>query len=347
MDKNISAPRIDWVDFAKGFVMIAIVWGHAVIPDIEFNKFFAAFRMPFFFIMAGFLLNLDKWSGDDNYKKFSEKLFKRLLVPYYLAEILFYPIWFVVCHKAGYLSYSGSRANIFPFNAFTAIFIGNGNAIGLILGVLWFLPALLFAEIIFVKLYNRLNKICAEVFVFFVAMCSLAGIYVSKISALPMGIDIALAVQIFILAGVLIRKYNFIERIDLKICAVLTLLFAIVFCMDSRVDMNFRRYGEPFLFYAGGIAGTLLVMKLSALMTRGKIFSLISDCGRQSMMILVLHIIIANILYEIIDAHTNLTFDRLFTEPIIIFVVTAAGVLIPLLIAKKFGKLPVLKYFCP
>lgn len=347
MDKNISAPRIDWVDFAKGVAIILVVLGHAISSKMDVYKFIYVFHMPFFFIMAGFLLNLNKWGGDDNYKKFSVKLFKRLLVPYYLAEILFYPIWFVVCHKAGYLSYSGSWANIFPFNAFTAIFIGNGNAIGLILGVLWFLPALLFAEIIFIKLYNRLNKICAEVFVFFVAMCSLAGLCISKISALPMGIDIALAVQIFILAGVLIRKYNFIERIDLKVCAVLTLLFTIVFCMDSRVDMNFRRYGEPFLFYAGGIAGTLLVMKLSALMTRGKIFSLISDCGRQSMMILILHPIIANILYEIIDAHTNLTFDRLFTEPIIIFVVTAAGVLIPLLIAKKFGKLPVLKYFCP
>lgn len=347
MDKNISAPRIDWVDFAKGFVMIAIVWGHAVILDIEFNKFFAAFRMPFFFIMAGFLLNLNKWGGDDNYKKFSVKLFKRLLVPYYLAEILFYPIWFVVCHKAGYLSYLQLWATISPVDAFIAIFIGNGNDIGLVLGPLWFLPALLFTEIIFIKLYNRLNKICAEVFVFFVAMCSLAGICISKISVLPMGIDIALAAQIFILAGVLIRKYNFIERIDLKVCAVLTFTLMFAFCLNAHASMNGRHYGEPFLFYAGGITGTLLVMKLSALMTRGKIFSLISDCGRQSMMILVLHIIIANILYEIIDANTNLTFDELFTEPIIIFVVTAAGVLIPLLIAKKFGKLPVLKYFCP
>ena len=43
--------------------------------------------------------------------------------------------------------------------------------------------------------------------------------------------------------------------------------------------MNFRQYGEPFFFYAGGLAVTLLVMKLSALMTGGKIFLLIS--GKQ------------------------------------------------------------------
>lgn len=69
------------------------------------------------------------------------------------------------------------------------------------------------------------------------------------------------------------------------------------------VDMNFRRYGNALMFYAGGLSGTLLVMKLSMLTTDGKIFSLISSYGRQSMIIL------------------------LWT-------------------AEKFGKLPVLKYFC-
>lgn len=41
--------------------------------------------------MAGFLLNLDKWGVVRNYQAFAKKLFKRLLVPYYLAELLWYP----------------------------------------------------------------------------------------------------------------------------------------------------------------------------------------------------------------------------------------------------------------
>lgn len=268
-------------------------------------------------------------------------------MPYYLAEILFYPIWFVVCYKAGHLSYQGHWTEINPLNAFTAIFIGNGNAIGLVLGVLWFLPALLFTEIIFIKLFNRLNKICAEVFVFSVAMCSLAGICISKISALPMGIDIALAAQIFILAGVLIRKYNFVKRLTPISCGMLTLFLTFAFCLNVHVDMNFRRYGEPFLFYAGGIAGTLLVMKLSALMTSGKLFALISACGRQSLMILVMHQIVANVFYEIIAVTTSFPPEAFFYEPVIIFGATLLGVVVPLFIAERFGKLPVLKYFCP
>lgn len=341
------APRIEWVDFAKGVVIILVVLGHAEIPDANVNKFFAAFRMPFFFVMAGFLLNLNKWSGAENYKNFSSKLFKRLLVPYYLAEILWYPIWFIVCHESGYLKYAGAWCEITPFDAFTAIFIGNGNGVGLVLGPLWFLPALLAAEIIFVKLFNRLNKIGTEVFIVAIFTMASLGFNMKNLFVLPMGIDIALAAQIFILAGILIRRYNLVDKLTPINCGVLTLILFIAFGFNDRVDMNFRHYGNALLFYAGGISGTLIVMKISALMTCGKIFSLISRCGRQSMMILVLHPITANIFYEIIARNTNFPPENFFTEPIIIFAVTAAGVLIPLFIAEKFGKLPIVKYFCP
>ncbi|MBQ4404143.1 MAG: acyltransferase family protein [Selenomonadaceae bacterium] len=319
--------------------------GHFSGGDLQ--KFIFVFHMPFFFIIAGYLLNLSKWGGADNFKKFSAKLFKRLLMPYFIAEILFYPIWFVVCHEAGYLKYWGRWYELNPVDAFIAIFIGNGNNSNLILGVLWFLPALLFTEIIFIRLYNRLNKIGAEVFVLALVACSLLGLLIGRIHALPLGIDIALAAQIFILVGVLIRKYNFVERLTPRICGVLMFILVLMFYFNERIDMNFRIYGNPLMFYAGGIAGSLLVMKLSTLMTDGKIFSLISDCGRQSMMILVLHPIVANIAYEIIVGGFNFPAEKIFTEPAIIFPVTAAGVLIPLFIAKKFGKLPVLKIFCP
>lgn len=335
--------RITWLDFAKGVAIILVVLGHVMTKDLPPNEFLAVFRMPFFFVTAGFLLNLDKWGGDKNFRPFAAKLFKRLLVPYYVAELLWYPIWFVVCREGGYLNYLQGWAYIKPFYALTAIFIGNGNDIGLILGALWFLPALLCAEIIFIKLYNRLNKIGAEIFTLTVVTAASFGF---SLMPLPMGLDIALAAQIFLLAGVLIRRYNVVERLNPKICGVLTLIVIVAFELNERVSMNSRVYGNAFLFYAGGLAGTLLLMKISALMTGGKIFSLISSCGRQSMMILVLHLIVANTLFEIIDTCTEIPPEKFFTEPTIIFAATAAGVLIPLKIAERLGKLPLLKIFC-
>lgn len=338
------AERIAWVDFAKGFIIILMVLGHAVHGDVQ--KFIFVFHMPFFFIMAGYLLNLKKWSGAENYNAFVMKLVKRLLLPYYLAQFLWYPIWFVVCHELGYLGHLWNWPAAKPLKSFLAIFIANGNGQGLILGQLWFLPCLLVAQIIFIRLYNRLSKIGADVFICAIIFCSLLGILIGKIHTLPLGADIALAAQIFLLAGVLIRKYNFVERLNLKICVPLMVILVAAFCLNIFVDMNPRHYGDLFLFYAGAIAGTLIVMKISALMTGGKIFSLISDCGRQSMMILVLHPITAGIFYEIIVGALNFPKAKIFTEPAVVFGVTVTGVLIPLFFAKKFGRLPVLKYFC-
>ena len=338
------AERIAWVDFAKGFIIILMVLGHAVHGDVQ--KFIFVFHMPFFFVMAGYLLNFEKWGGVKNYNAFVMKLVKRLLLPYYLAQFLWYPIWFVVCHELGYLGHLWNWPVADPLKSFLAIFIANGNGQGLILGQLWFLPCLLVAEIIFIQLYNRLHKISGEIFICAIIFCSLLGILIGKIHTLPLGADIALAAQIFLLAGVLIRKYNFVERLNLKIFGGLNLLLVIAFCLNLRVDMNFRTYGDAFLFYAGGLAGTLILMKISVLMTDGKIFSLISDCGRQSMMILVLHPITANIFYEIIVDGFNFPAEKIFSEPTIIFGATVTGVLIPLFLAKKFGKLPVVKYFC-
>ena len=337
------ASRIDWIDFAKGFVMIAVVWGHALIPDAALNKFFFMFRMPFFFVMAGFLLNLDKWGGAENYKKFLTKLFNRLLVPYYLAELLFYPIWFVVCHEAGLLRYSWGLTDIDPIDALAAIFMGNGS---LILAPLWFLTALFIAEIIFLKLCNHFGKIDLKIFTV-AGICAFIGLN-QKFFYLPMSADISLAAQIFLLAGVLIRKFNFHERLDFKICCVLAIILLGAFHFNEPVILIHRQYGNPILFYAGGIAGTLLVLKFSMLVAKfaGTFCELIKYCGRQSMIILILHPIIANVLYEFIAATTNFPPQHFPTKPIIILPVAAAGVLIPIFIAKHFGKLPLLRLFC-
>lgn len=339
-----DAGRIAWLDFAKGVAIILVVLGHVSSGNLQ--KFIFIFHMPFFFVTAGFLLNLKKWSGAENFKPFVEKLFRRLLVPYYLAEILWYPIWFVICNKTGYLNNLWAWCEIDSFTAFEVIFISNGASQSLVLGQLWFLPVLFFSEIIFVWLFNPLNGFGAEIFTLAVVALSYLGYVTGKIFFLLLGFDIALVAQIFLLAGVLIRRHNVVERLSPKICGALLMILIVVFELNDFVDMHSRRYGELIIFYAGGLAGTLLTMKFSALMADGKIFRLISACGRQSMMILILHPIVANVFYEIVVRGFDFPSEKIFAEPMIICAATMLGTFIPLLIAKRFGRLPVLKYFC-
>ena len=44
--------------------------------------------------------------------------------------------------------------------------------------------------------------------------------------------------------------------------------------------------------------------------------------------------------------YKTISAEKIFSEPTIIFGATVTGVLIPLFLATKFGKLPVVKYFC-
>ncbi len=64
------------------------------------------------------------------------------------------------------------------------------------------------------------------------------------------------------------------------------------------------------------------------------------------MMVLVMHTILLNIFYNVIIDIFNFPAEKIYTDYVVIFAATMIGVIIPLLIAKKFGRLPVLKYFC-
>ena len=334
-----AAPRIDWIDFAKGVAIILMVLGHAIDGMNPLCKFIYVFHMPFFFVTAGFLLNLNKWGGV--YKSFEMKLVKRLLLPYYLAEFLWYPF-----HMAKEIYFGHLLKIIFyrpPLESFLGIFIGKTWMMPL--APLWFLPCLLVAEIIFVRLYNRFGK---NIFLFAVVilLSTYAGFELNRFGYLPLGFNVALVSQIFLSAGILIRKYKVVERLTPIICGVLTLSVIFAFYINERVEMSGAIYGNPILFYMGGLAGTVLLMKISELMTRGKIFSLISSCGRQSMMILVLHPIIIEFVYNLFVRNDFFTLDEMYTTPPIILAVTMTGTLIPLFIARRFGKLPVLRVFC-
>lgn len=340
-----SSSRIAWIDFAKGIAIILVVWGHTIVGDTEANKFFAAFRMPFFFVTAGFLLNLSKWGGAENFKKFAAKLFKRLLVPYYVAEILWYPIWFWAGHVMGHTAYIRNEF-LTPVNALCGIFIGNGNLLALV--PLWFLPALFFAELIFIRLHNRFAATSPEIFSLIIVALSYVGYLVGQFIFLPMSLDVALTAQIFLLAGVLIRKYNVVERLTFRHALILLNIFIWVFILNGKISMNARAYGDWFLLNVGGIAGTLLIMKfcVQASKVGGKFSTLMKFCGRQSLFVMTAHLIIAFAIYDLVVNFAGLPLELVRSLPTVIFAITLLGLLVPLWIAERFGKLPVLKIFC-
>lgn len=205
-----------------------------------------------------------------------------------------------------------------------------------------------FAELIYLNFYNRFAKVHDEIFLLIIVALTHLGYLIGKIFFLPLSLDVSLTVQGFLLAGVLIRKYNVVERMTLLHCLILLNIFTIVFFLNGKISMYIRNYGDLFLLYLGGISGTLLIMKFSVFMSNvgGKIFELMKYCGQKSLFVMTAHLVIVFAVYDLITNVTYLPVKLIRPLPEVIFAITLLGFLIPLFIAKKFGKLPVLKYFC-
>ena len=344
----MSQERIQWIDFARGFVVLLMVLGH-VMPSGNALKIMFIFHMPFFFVMAGYVLNAEKWSG--NLWEFTKKLTKRLMLPYFLAELIWYPIWFIFSHRLGFMTHLWGLSESEPFRAFFTIFLGavNNNyesaaKAPLLLGPMWFFPCLFLAELVFLTLYkifgHDFKKLSGALLI-----AAILGLISGRYCPLPMSLDISLVVQVFIFAGVLMKRY----RINLLACGISVILMFIAFTFNPPIDMSFRMYYNPILFYSGGIAGTILVIKLSMICTERKnvIADFITYCGFQSVIIVAVHIPVVMVVYDVIAAFTPYNTQRLMQSQWLVVIFTAsAAVAVPLIIAKKFGKKPVIKYFC-
>lgn len=340
--------RLQWVDFAKGIVIILVVVAHVMHRGTFEIAFIYTFHMPFFFIMAGYLLNVAKY--EKRYNDFVNKSFKRLVVPYFLANFLYYPIWFIFCHLMGRLAIY-DWAYRAPLDVLRNIFIGNIPAedIWLVLHPLWFLTCLFFAEIIFLKLHSYFNENTSK-FLAILLILAVAGYILGNRLPLPLGMDIALVAQIFIFAGNFIKKNNLLEQMNFGSCIVFwALVFAITY-LNGKITMDGREYGNLILLYIGGIVGSLAVMKISMWLTNlnNKVFDFVKYCGKQSMAILIFHIPIIAVAYNFTVAINpkNAEIGLRFLETEFEFFIITCAVIFPVIIAKKFCDKPVIKYFC-
>lgn len=95
----MSTKRIEWIDLAKGMSIILVVYGHSGLAGVPYlGDWFAAFRIPFFFMVSGLLFSTDKYP---HFGAFLAKRWKTLIRPYFifsavclLAYIYLYPVDF-------------------------------------------------------------------------------------------------------------------------------------------------------------------------------------------------------------------------------------------------------------
>ncbi len=141
--------RVAYIDMAKGLGMVLVLCGHlqndtvfSFSPYLQgFCRWIFSFHMPLFFIISGILFAA---KGEiPELPVFFKKRFRSIMVPYILFSILY----FLIILYGVFVSHSMDVSDMFLQLWYALMMYG--------INVLWFLPALFFAEMIFAFVIKR------------------------------------------------------------------------------------------------------------------------------------------------------------------------------------------------
>ncbi len=163
MKKNqpAAASRLNYLDIAKGIGIILVILGHIEYIGNALKLFIVAFHMPLFFVMSGMLLWLRR-EAERPVKELVMKKLRRIMLPYVyfsVLDILIYIVYYLLTGRDG------------GWNAVLLDVLQTFTLYGF--SVMWFLPALFMAEMLFLLILKRFSR-WAWLFVPAVAAVALA-----------------------------------------------------------------------------------------------------------------------------------------------------------------------------
>lgn len=277
-------------DIAKGIGMLAVILGHMSIP-IKMGDFIFSFHMPLFFLINGYFFKKKEIS---NTKYIITKI-KTLILPYIMTCIfvIIFSTLFQLrqgVEMAGILENVKSwlLASVYGSGTFTHFLKWNFR----IIGAIWFLLAMFWADVIFHFLLKSKNPYVWGTIV------SIVGYITAKIVWLPMSIQAGLSAIFFIQIGYFIKQKNMLKAYEdnRQVICLSAIFWGLAVIYSGKLYMVGNNYGGGFLDVIGAVSATFLILKFSKLLEKrcGKIAELLSLYGKNSLIVLCFHLVELN-----------------------------------------------------
>lgn len=227
------------IDIMKGAGILIMIMGHMGFTE-PFSHYIHAFNMPLFFILSGYLFELE------NYKTFGSFFVRKvrtLIIPYLFFGMVNFFVAYLTLES--FDSYQG---------IFHLLWINNTGLP--ISGALWFLTSLFWAEIFFYFLvkYIRPNIL--------VCVGGIIGILGTLISIrLPYSMNSAVVAVGFLTVGRHIRRTNCLQKMSsIKIWGVAFAFFlnAMMIFLNETVNMRKNQYSNLIFFWFNAIVACVL-----------------------------------------------------------------------------------------
>jgi len=251
--------------------------------------------MPVFFIITGFLINVD----DISFGKLVRKKVKTILIPYYFFAIITFVFWYFIETK--FEEPVDRHQDVINYSIGLLLGIPSKEYLGFNFPI-WYLPSLFCSELLFFAI----RKFFAKYAILPIILSVGIGIFLTEIHfiRLPYGIDVSLFSILFIYIGYISRKRNWIEkgisspRPFLKIILILgflllTIIVSQVNTGEELVSMVKRSFNNYLLFFIGGLSGTLFLLYLGSFFNKSAVFNFF---GRNTVIILGFHLMTLTII---------------------------------------------------
>lgn len=333
----------NWIDVTKGIGILLVILGHNNF-DQSFLTIIHTFNMPLFFFISGYLYHYRKYRQNPN--NFISQKFKRLVVPYFVTNII------ILCTFTllSFFKLSSFNASS-PVKYLIGVFYGNGAPLN---------PSTIFTNLLSVPSWFLLGLFCASLILYVIAyshekyglacssfLCFLVigfGFKISKYILLPWSFDIACVSMIFMFSGYLINYYktNWLHN-NFKsnfYNFFFVLLLFIVISINGAVDMNTRTYSNLFFFSIGGLLGTYITIEFAKEISKKEtlLTKIFTYFGKNSIIILLYHTFMPIVILDIINPLFNIK-GIIYHSPILYSLTMLVSSIVTIIIIKR---LPVL-----
>lgn len=263
---KIQNKRLDYLDMAKGVGIILVVLGHSTYCNQNLLTILSSFHMPLFFIISGMLI-MHKKEEEKSLMTSLKKRAKTLLLPYITFSVIYLLVdfWYLWKHPE-VVNWD------FIINAVLQFISLHG------ISVLWFLPTLFFAEILFLAVRKKTPQ-WMTIAVFFVLWLLSSvlkkesdhffaaysqdkmAMYFQYIVTMLLRIPVAgLLLAIGYQAKKIWNTTNIKRSWEFLIGVLLLVSASYIALVNGRVDIHFFVFNKLYYFIYAAVAGTFGVI---------------------------------------------------------------------------------------
>ena len=283
--------RLNYFDMVKGLAIILVVLGHVEYISHPLRTWISSFHMPVFFIVSGMLIRY-KNEVEKPLSITVPKKVKGLLIPYFWFSLLYF-----------FIDIFNVKMDIITPLVFVKDLIASLTFYGV--SVLWFLPALLISEVVFLFLTKKLKPcfsipiIAALAIGSYLIQLSISNVYNTYASSLLITslIDFARVflrgfiatafVMIAYYAFPIINRRDSFSWLELTIGLVMFIANLVLSQINGCVDFHYIIENNVPLFYLCALLGSF---SLILICKNCKHLEPIAYLGRNSLIVMATHI---------------------------------------------------------